>query len=336
MHSEIPAKSFEPTASWKTLCHRAKMLKQIRYFFDNREFIEVETPLLSAEVVIDRHLQPMAVNPTSLPLGQTVDHCPSWLQTSPEAAMKRLLASGTGAIYQITRSFRAGEIGHLHNPEFTIIEWYRPNDTMADGMSLLAELAQNILQTEPIEKVSYHDAFYKSTGINPHRATTLELIDKVKMLEIPIPDGLLESDRDGWLDLLLTHSVEPLLGNKQPVILYDYPASQAALAKIRQPIREEDSAVAERFELYYQGIELANGYHELLDVAELKERSVQANKQRIDDGNQPLPLPQRLLAAMQSGLPSCTGVALGFDRLVMLATGAKSISDVLTFPFDRA
>jgi lysyl-tRNA synthetase class 2 len=319
-----------PTASLDNLQLRATLLGKVRAFFAARGFWEVETPILSADVTVDRHLDPMstilAKDPRKPDVGRTL-----WLQTSPEFGMKRLLASGATAIYQITRAFRNSEVGPLHNPEFTILEWYRVGDDMAAGMSLLSEFAGAILGTASAESVSYAEAFERYLEINPHTANCAALVDRATAGGLHVPKGL-GTDRDGMLNLLLTECIESHLGKRAPTILYDYPASQAALARIR----EDKRPVAERFELYYHGVELANGYHELLDPDELRQRCAVANRARLDDGKPALPVESRLLDAMQAGLPPATGVALGFDRLVMLAAGAKSISEVIAFPIDRA
>jgi lysyl-tRNA synthetase class 2 len=330
----MSADDFLPTASWPTLSLRAKLLGEIRHFFDTREFLEVETPLLSADTVVDRHLDPLRVtlfdDPREPLVGRTM-----WLQTSPEFAMKRLLAAGATAIYQITRAFRGGERGRLHNPEFTMVEWYRVGDGYVDGMQLLGELAETILERGPAERISYREAFQQHAGVDSHTAKVDALEQVAKQRGVAIPDGLARDDRDAWLNLLLAECVEPHLGRERPAILYDYPASQAALARVRDH-DSENPPVAERFELYVRGIELANGYHELLDPATLRERNVKVNLQRAADGKYTLPEESRLLSAMQHGLPSCTGVALGFDRLVMIAAGANSIDEVMPFPSERA
>lgn len=322
---------FRPTANWDRIRLRAELLKRTREFFDSRDLLEVETPLLSAETVVDRHLHPPKFELAGLPC---------YLQTSPEAAMKRLLADaaivGNAArrgIYQITRSFRGEEVGQLHNPEFTIVEWYRSGDTYQQGMDLLAELAIVLLKTESTERISYADAFDKYVGICPHTTTGPELFDFAKSLNIESADLFDPADRDSLLDLLLVERIQPHLGRERPTILYDYPASQAALAETR---REDHYEVAERFELYSAGIELANGYNELRDAAELRRRIARANEERTADGRTPLPEPTRLLTAMESGFPPTVGCALGFDRVVMLAAGATNIKDVISFPFDRA
>ncbi len=333
---------FLPTASLDVLRLRAELLARVRKFFTDRGFLEVETPILSADVTVDRHLDPMSTvladDPRQPQIGRTL-----WLQTSPEFGMKRLLAAGAAAIYQITRAFRNTEIGPLHNPEFTIVEWYRVGDDMQAGISLLSDFCQALLGAPPAERLSYAEVFQHRVSVNPHTATVPELAAAARQLGINAPLQLSDA-RDDWLNLLLAECVEPNLGQTAPTILYDYPAGQAALAKTRQeklslaahPTDAVSFSVAERFELYFRGLELANGYHELLDAAELSRRNAIANAARLKDAKPALPEQSRLLAAMQAGLPACTGVALGFDRLVMLASGAKNLSEVIAFPIDRA
>jgi elongation factor P--(R)-beta-lysine ligase len=283
--------------------------------------MEVETPLLSHDTVIDRHLDPIPVTLFSDPreprVGQSM-----WLQTSPEFGMKRLLASGATAIYQITRAFRGGEAGPLHNPEFTMVEWYRVGDDYAAGMQLLADLAEDVLGVGQPERLTYRNAFLRHAQVDPFSEAP-----------IPIPKHLPNSaSGDIVLDYILTTHVEPQLGRDQPTILYDYPASQSALAQVRPG----GPPVAERFELYFHGIELANGYHELLDPAALRERNIATNQLRLADGKYTLPHDSRLLAAMEHGLPACSGCALGLDRLLMALTGASTIQEVMAFTIDRA
>ena len=323
--------SFRPAATWEILRLRAELLRRVRTFFGERGFLEVETPVLSADVVIDRHLDPLAaVLPEDARRPEVGRRL--WLQTSPEFHMKRLLAAGAGPIYQIARVFRAGERGPRHNPEFTLVEWYEPGVDYDGGMTTLAELAVALLNRGPAERVSYADAFSRQLGLDPHIATSADLVDAARRLQIATPDSLSTDDRDTWLELLLGQCVEPHLGQERPTILFDYPASQAALAQVRPG----PPAVAERFELYVDGVELANGYHELLDPAVLRERNRATNLQRAADGKPTLPEESRLLDAMDAGLPPATGTALGFDRLVMLLAGARTIDEVLAFPIDRA
>ncbi len=302
----------------------------MREFFQARAFLEVETPILSADVVIDRHLDPFC---TTLcddlrrpDVGRRL-----WLQTSPEFHMKRLLAAGAPAIYQVARVFRNGERGAWHNPEFTMIEWYRPGDDMAAGMQLLSDLCEALLRRGPAERLSYAEAFQRHVGIDPHMLTGPQLAAHARGMNIAVPESLTREDRDAWLDLLLVDRVQPHLGATAPTILFDYPATQAALARVRVGT----PPVAERFELYVNGVELANGYHELLDAEVLRARNHENNALRQTDGKPRLPEESRLLAAMEHGLPACTGVALGFDRLVMLAAGVNSIDQVLAFPIER-
>jgi len=321
---------FGPTASWENLRLRAELLGRVREFFGQQGFLEVETPVLSADTVVDRHLDPFCVAPDGESSG-TGSARRLWLQTSPEFAMKRLVAAGGKAIYQVTRAFRQGEQGPLHNPEFTIVEWYRTGDGMSEGLGLLGDLCEALLDRGPAERISYREAFERHAGLDPHSADADTLRSAAERLGIAVPVSLREDDRDGWLDLLLSEQVAPRLGERRPAILYDYPASQAALARVRKG----DPPLAERFELFVSGIELANGYHELVDPDELARRNAEINALRKADGKPPLPEESRLLAAMTAGLPACSGTALGFDRLAMLAAGATRIDQVIPFPFDR-
>jgi lysyl-tRNA synthetase class 2 len=314
---------FLPTASLDMFRRRAELLGRVRAFFDSRGFLEVETPLLSHDTVIDRHLDPIPVT-LFKDSRQHEQGEKFWLQTSPEFGMKRLLAAGATAIYQIAKAFRGGaETGPQHNPEFTIVEWYRVGDDYAAGMQLLSDLAESILGRGPAVRLTYRDAFHRHAGFDPFHPVA----------KPPISPGLpQDADSDLILDHWLTTLVEPHLGRDGPTILYDYPVGQSALARIRPG----EPPVAERFELYVKGIELANGYHELLDPAVLRERNRTSNQQRAADGKYTLPEESRLLNAMERGLPACCGCALGFDRLVMVATGASTVQEVLAFPINRA
>lgn len=324
------SRDFLPTASWANLQLRARLLARARGYFAARGFLEVETPLLSHDTVIDRHLDPLSV---VLPRDSRRPESGSrlWLQTSPEFGMKRLLAAGASAIYQITRAFRAAEAAALHNPEFTIVEWYRVGDSMQQGMQLLGDLADWLLGLGPAEPIAYAQAFAQHVQLDPHTASVAQLAAAAARHGISVSNTLAETDRDGWLNLLLAQQVEPHLGRARPQILHGYPPTQAALARVTG-----EPPVAERFELYVRGIELANGYHELTDAAELRRRNEEANALRAADGKPRLPLDSRLLSAMEQGLPDCTGAALGFDRVVMLAAGARSLAEVIAFPQDRA
>jgi elongation factor P--(R)-beta-lysine ligase len=311
-----------PGASLAVLAKRSDLLRQLREFFYERDFIEVETPLLADEVIPEHYIEPFPVTGGG------------FLQASPELHMKQLLAAGAIAIFQVTRSFRQGERGRLHNPEFTMFEWYRVGDDMTAGMNLLDELAQSLLKTPPAKRTSYAAAFQAHFGLDPHTSSHDQLATAAKDAKIPVPDGIGHSNRDQWLNLLLALRIEPHLGRDRPEILYHYPASQSALAKTT--IDAAGNEVAERFELYCHGIELANGYHELADAAELRRRFEVVNAARATDGRQQLRMPDEWLAAMRAGLPVSTGVALGFDRLVMLSTAKSSIDEVMAFPQPRA
>lgn len=289
----------------------------------------METPLLSADTIVDRHLDPFAVV-----VGGGGPNGPQrrWLQTSPEFAMKRLLAAGAGAIYQVTRAFRQEELGRLHNPEFTIAEWYRTGDGMHQAVALLSDLCEALLDRGPAATLGYGQAFQQHVHVDPHSASAEVLRDAAVRLGVAVPPGLACGDRDGWLHLLFAECVQPNLGRGSPVVLCDYPASQAALARIRPG----NPPVAERFELFVEGVELANGYHELTDAEELRRRMEENNRLRRADGKPQLPEQSRLLSAMQCGLPDAAGCALGFDRVVMLAAGASSVAEVMAFPFPWA
>ncbi|MFM7070654.1 MAG: EF-P lysine aminoacylase EpmA [Planctomycetota bacterium] len=321
---------WRPAAPWENLRRRAVLLATLRRFFDSRGFLEVETPTMSAESVVDRHLDPLRVvlfdDPRTPDLGEE-----RWLQTSPEFAMKRLLAAGATAIYQVARAFRGGERGPRHNSEFTLVEWYRVGDGYEAGMRLLDELATGLLDRGSAERVSYREAFTRYANFDPFTLDSPSLAALIRSRSPAVPDYP-DEDRDSWLNYALAEWVEPFLGGDRPTILYDYPASQAALAQVRGG----DPPLAERFELYVDGVELANGYHELLDVAAFRNRASLNRQARLAEGKPDLPASPRFEAAMSRGLPACAGVALGFDRLVMVAVGARDLSAVIAFPDELA
>jgi len=237
------------------LKQRAKLIARIRTFFENKNILEVETPLLSTGRIPDPHIQSMETEC----LGKKY-----YLQTSPECYMKRLLAAGSGDIYQITKAFRNNELGHKHEPEFTLLEYYRLGFNHHDLMADLDELLQYILNSKKSDKISYLDLFIKYLNLNPHKASLTELQNCAQQNKINLSSSI--TDKDTWLNLLLSHLIEPKLGFDQPIFIYDYPATQAALAKVK------NNAIGERFELYINGLELANGYHELTDVTEQKKQ----------------------------------------------------------------
>jgi len=314
---------FRSTATVESLTARSELLKQLRQFFYDAGFDEVETPVLSADTVVDRYLHPVSVKVAGKHL---------WLQTSPEFGMKRLVASGMQAIFQICHAFRDEERGPLHNLEFTMVEWYRVGHSTQEAIHFLGELVTSMLSYSGYDTISYSDAFQQILKIDPLKSTEQELISVIASLDFEPPQNWRGMNKDDWLDLLLTEFVQPRLGVERPCILYDYPASQSALARLHP----ENPLVAERFELFVEGIELANGYHELLDAEQLLQRNIKTNALRQLDDRPELPNDSYLAHAMRHGLPDCCGVALGFDRLVMLALGKDSITDVIPFPFARA
>ncbi|HED40015.1 MAG TPA: EF-P lysine aminoacylase GenX [Chromatiales bacterium] len=321
---------WRPTASLENIRLRAALLAKSRQFFAARNVLEVETPLLSAATVSDPHLQSFSTcyNGPNLPPDTTL-----FLQTSPEAAMKRLLAAGSGSIYQLCKAFRDGESGARHNPEFTMLEWYRvgfDHFALMDEVEALVQLLLGI--DRQFERSSYRAIFERHLGLDPHHASLGVLWQCAEAAGIS--GGLTkgELERDGWLDLLMSQLIEPQLGACTPVFIYDYPASQAALATIRPGA----VPLAERFELYVTGVELANGYHELCDAGELQRRYERDRLLRLANGGAAPACNRRLQAALGAGLPASSGVALGFDRLVMLAARADSIDEVVVFPVARA
>jgi lysyl-tRNA synthetase class 2 len=319
--------TWQPTATIAHLKKRAEIIAKIRQFFRERDVLEVDTPLMSHYTITDPHVVGIPAIYTAL--GSDVAQ-QMYLQTSPEYAMKRLLAAGSGSIYQICKAFRQGEVGRIHNPEFTMIEWYREGFDHHALMDEMDTLLQLILQTAPAERISYADLFQQHLGINPHYADEKMLAVSASQKNISLSSTL--PDRDAWLDLLWTHCIEPVVGYERPIFLYDFPASQASLAKVRH----EEPPVASRFEVYFKGIELANGFHELQDAAEQATRFNRDSAFRAQHGLPEKNIDPRFLDALQHGLPDCAGVALGIDRLILLALGCNRVADVVSFAFDSA
>ncbi len=315
---------WQPSAKLDTLRARAGLLGRIRNFFASREILEVETPLLCNAGVTDPALEPLTVE-----RGSSIAES-RFLQTSPEYAMKRLLASHGQPIFQLAKAFRDGEAGARHNPEFTILEWYRPGFDHHELMAEVAELVRYCIGGRELHTYSYRQLFRELLSVDPFTATVAEL---QALASSRIDTGTLTGDKDLWLDLLMSHVVEPQLATRDMCFVHDYPASQAALAQISEV---DGVQVGHRFELYVDGLELANGYRELTDPAEQRLRFDRDNLQRRDRGLAQRPLDERLLAAMAHGLPQCSGVALGVDRLLMLASGHADIRDVLAFDWARA
>ena len=317
---------WQPSASIKNLLTRAKLIEEIRRFFTDRGLLEVETPVLSEFGVTDVHLATFSTEFIS-PFGDLSKTL--WLSTSPEYHMKRLLAAGSGPIFQIGKVFRNEEAGNRHNPEFTMLEWYRPHFDMYRLINEVDDLLQQILECSPAESMSYQFAFQQYVGLDPLSADLSELVEKAKKYQLM---GAENESRDTLLQFLFSAVVEPQIGQEAPVVVYHFPASQAALAQISS----EDLRVAERFEFYYKGLELANGFHELSDAREQLRRFQQDNLQREKMGLPVRAIDTRLLSALQAGIPNCSGVALGVDRLLMIAMGAEHIKEVISFAIDNA
>jgi lysyl-tRNA synthetase class 2 len=314
---------WQPTASFETLRLRARVVAVIREFFAERSVLEVDTPSMAAAGASDVHIASLATSCHAV--GQL------YLQTSPEFAMKRLLAAGSGPIYQVCRAFRDGESGRLHNPEFTLLEWYRPDFDHHQLIDELETLMSCVLgPAGSTRRLTYRDAFVEHGGVDAFEASTEVLLERAVESGLQLTgDGLAE--RDMLLDFLFSHTVQPALGVGR-VYVYDYPVSQAALARVRA----SQPPVAERFELFVNGIEIANGYHELADAGEQRERFSADGCARMRLGLEQMPVDERLLAALGHGLPDCAGVAVGLDRLVMIAAGKSSIEAVMAFPVTRA
>ncbi len=320
---------WRPSASLDALRLRARMLARARSFFADRGLLEVETPMLSAGATVDPAIDSLTTHP------QAASGKPRFLHTSPEFAMKRLLAAGSGDIWQLCRVFRDGESGRRHNPEFTLVEWYRNGWTLDRLIDETADFVAALLDSPappgPVRRVPFRDALAERlNGMDPLTAPPAALANALSDRGVAVPDGL---SRNALLDLAMGVLAGPSLGlDGCPVAVVDYPATQAALARIVPG----NPPVAARFELFVHGMELANGFHELADAAEQRTRFDRERAARAATGADVLPADVRLLAALEAGLPDCCGVAVGFDRLVMLAAGARDIGEVLAFDFARA
>lgn len=320
--------NWQPTADLSTLKRRAQYLADVRHFFSQRHVLEVETPILSSAAPTAPYIDSFTTD--YIPLASTSKQA-YYLQTSPEFAMKRLLAAKIGSIYQIARVFRNGEQGKFHSPEFTMLEWYRPELSLNQLMDEINTLVQKVFTLKQVSRLSYRCIFEFYLKINVFTCAT----SQIKQHALERISGLsddLELDRDGWLGLLMSHVIEPRLAAMNlSVFIYDFPATQAQLAKIKKD--EAGNDVADRFELYIDGVEIANGYNELLDADELQQRFIEDNKQRQAEMKPQIAIDYNLLAAMKAGLPECSGVALGFDRIVMLALNKQDIQSVQSFGF---
>ena len=327
MSTTASPETWRPTASVSVLRRRARMRGRIRAFFEASDSLEVDTPCLSAAAPTEPRIEPLET--------RVLDRG-AWLQTSPEFPMKRLLAAGVGDCWQLARVFRDGERGRRHQPEFDLLEWYRLDHDHHELMDEVEALLVAVLAPEravpPAERIGYVDAFRRHVGLDPLEAETADLRAAAADLGAGAVAGLADEDRDAWLDYLLTAVVLPALPADRPTFVHDWPVAQAALARVHPA----DDRLAERFELFWGELELANGFHELADPGEQRARFEAENRTRAARGQPVRPIDEHLLAALESGLPDCAGVALGFDRLVMLGAGTAAIDDVVAFPFETA
>ncbi len=319
---------WRPAADSGALRARAGMLGCIRAHFASTGVLEVETPIASSAAVSDPSLESLVTRWRGCGADLTL-----YLQTSPEFSMKRLLAAGSGPIFQVCKVFRDDERGRRHHPEFSLLEWYRPGWGYRELMDEVAGLVRQVLEQPALvtEHWRYRDLFCERLDLDPWTCAIGDLERAADHAGISGADAL-ELDKDGWLDLLLTHCLESGLGRGCMTFLYDYPPSQAALAQVTSG----PDAVARRFELYVEGVELANGFQELTDAGIQESRFQQDLAQRAGQGQSEPPVDGRFLAALRHGMPETSGVALGLDRLLMLKLGVDHIDQVLAFPVERA
>ena len=322
---------WRPECDLSVMRLRAHILSVIRQFFAERAVLEVETPLLCHTTGTDPHLDFFSTQYQSGSFKQTL-----FLQTSPEFAMKRLLASGSGCIFQICKAFRNGESGGFHNPEFTLLEWYRVGfdlGTLMDEVEeLLSLLFKPFLALKASQRISYQTLFQQHTGLNPlvFSLDTYQAYAKLNQLSEAIE--LCENDHSLWLDFIFSHKIQPLLGEESVCLVYGYPACQASLARINS----ENPLVADRFEVFVKGVELGNGFFELADAQQQESRFELENEIRQQQGLLEVKKDVLFLAALKQGLPDCSGIAIGIDRLLMLLHDSSSINDVLIFPLKNA
>lgn len=322
---------WRPGASLETLTLRATLLARMRAFFMQQGVLEVDTPLISRFGSTDAAIESFR---TRYRGPGHVDGLPLYLHTSPEFFMKRMLAADSGPIYQLAHVFRNEELGRRHNPEFMMLEWYRPGmdhqALMDETDILLASVLQGVMDYQPAKRITYRQWFRDGTGLDPWADNIVAFRQFAEQQLDSVPETMNNQELDPWLDLLVTHWLEPRFGD-QPVFVYDYPVSQASLARVRYG----EVSVAERFELYIKGVELANGFHELVDAEQQQQRFESENQVREKAGKSAIPMDRHLLAALQSGLPDCAGVAIGFDRLVMVAAGLPDIASAMPFSLAR-
>jgi lysyl-tRNA synthetase class 2 len=317
---------------WEVAKSRGNVINAIRDFFKNKNVVEVETPSLSIGTVTDPYLEAFSTQYNYLDNSDIDQSQQLYLQTSPEFHMKRLLASGYGCIFQICKAFRHEDSGRYHNPEFTLLEWYRIGFDQHDLMAEIDELLSTVVKTQKSEKISYQNLFIKFVSIDPLTATFAQLYGVIE-LHGKAADWLYESDDcDLLLQFIFSEIIEKNIGLSRPCFVYNFPIAQASLAKECA----DDNRVAQRFECYFKGVELANGFNELTDADTQITRFEQDNSKRQQLGLATKNIDENFIKALQSGLPQCAGVALGIDRLMMIALGKSAIEDVISFPIERA
>lgn len=324
--------AWQPSLNWQHAKQRAQIIAKIRSFFNTRDVIEVDTPLLSNSTVTDVHLEPFVTHFNYSADSDIEQSVPLYAQTSPEFAMKRLLASGYGCCYQICKAFRHEQHGRFHNPEFTMLEWYRLGFDHFQLMDEVADLLAEILNCDKTDKISYQELFIREVAIDPLLTTKSELLALLAVRNM-LSDWLVKEDNiDTLLQFVMSELIEPVIGKEFPCFVYNFPASQASLANISS----KDERVAERFECYFKGIELANGFNELTDANQQESRFDQDNRLRGELGKDKRVIDKNFLSALAHGLPPCSGVALGIDRLLMLALEKNHIDSVISFNIENA
>jgi elongation factor P--(R)-beta-lysine ligase len=316
------SKDWQSSASNEVLLLRGQMLGRIRHFMKQRNILEVDTPVLSRTSIPDTNIENVICN-----ISITGISFPYYMHTSPEVHMKRLLAGGSGAIYQITKVFRDNEVGQCHQPEFSMLEWYRPE---FDHHKLMDEMSELLCELGLVaaERKSYESVFIEHLGLNPH-TSSLEQLQKLAH-ELGLHEKT--NQRSILLEFLFSHSISPKLGREVPLMLYDYPLCQAALAKLS----DTEPQTALRFELFIEGMEIANGFYELRDAKEQAQRFSRENDRRGKEKKAQVKIDENFLQALHAGLPDCAGVAIGIDRLLMVLSGKSHINDVMTFPIKNA
>ncbi len=323
------AEDWRPACSLDNLKQRAQMLEKIRHFFASRHVLEVETPILCQGIGTDPNLEFFSTQYLS---GQRSRNY--FMQTSPEFCMKRLLAAGSGSIYQICKAFRNGESGRFHNPEFTLLEWYRVDFDLAQLMDEVSDLIKTLFEGElqEVEKISYRDIFYRHARLDPLDFNLESWRQCARNHQLTDAELICADNHAIWLDFLFSFLVQPRLGKQSICLIYDYPACQSSLAKVKK----QDPRLVERVEVFLRGVELGNGYFELTDAQEQQRRFEKELDRRNQQGLKAPGLDRRFLEALKSGLPRCSGMAIGLDRLLMLMINSAEINDVLTFPIGRA